>query len=64
MDNRMHRIGRYIYTIRIQFIPGEKSAGLRVSSNINESLDFLKLFFTDELPNEIVQVKMKNLLVK
>lgn len=39
---------------RIPFVPGERSAGPQVSSDIKEPLDFFKLFFTDQLINEIV----------
>ena len=33
----------------------QKICRTAISSNINESLDFFKLFFTDELINEIVR---------
>ncbi|XP_015187591.1 PREDICTED: piggyBac transposable element-derived protein 4-like [Polistes dominula] len=39
---------------RIKFIPGERPAGPRVSSNVVEPLDFFKLFFTDKLVDQIV----------
>ncbi|XP_031368527.1 uncharacterized protein LOC116186181 [Apis dorsata] len=49
MDN-MHRIEKY----NEEFVPDEKFVGPQVSSNINELLDFLKLFFTNKLINEIM----------
>ncbi|CAK9810345.1 PiggyBac transposable element-derived protein 4 [Anthophora quadrimaculata] len=40
---------------RVQFMQGEKPAGAQISSNVKEPIDFFKLFFTDELINEIVR---------
>ena len=48
----MHRIEKY--TSRNTICPDEKFAGTSTSSNINQPLDFFKLFLTDELINEIV----------
>ena len=39
---------------RIKFIASEKPTGLQVSSNIEQSVDFLKIFFTNELINQII----------
>ena len=49
----MHRIEKY--TSRNTICPDEKFAGTSTSSNINQPLDFFKLFLTDELINEIVR---------
>ena len=49
----MHRIEKY--TSRNTICPDEKFAGTSTSSNINQPLDFFKLFLTDELTNEIVR---------
>lgn len=38
----------------MKFKPGEKPAGPQVSSNVKESSDFFKLFFTDELVNKVI----------
>ena len=39
---------------RIKFIPGERSAGPQISSNVKEPLYFFKMFFTDELVDQII----------
>ncbi|CAK9804154.1 PiggyBac transposable element-derived protein 4 [Anthophora plagiata] len=39
---------------RINFVSGERPAGPRVSANVIEPLDFLKLFFTEELADQVV----------
>lgn len=49
----MHRIEKY--TSRNTICPDEKFAGASTSSNINQPLDFFKLFLTDKLTNEIVR---------
>lgn len=39
---------------RIKFIPGARSAGPQVSSNVKEPLHFFKMFFTDELVDQVI----------
>ena len=39
---------------RLKFTPGERSAGPQVSSNVKEPLHFFKIFFTDELVDQII----------
>lgn len=39
---------------RLNFIPGERPAELQISSSVVEPLDFVKLFFTDELVDQVV----------
>lgn len=52
-NNIIYRIEKY--TSRNTICPDEKFAGTSTSSNINQPLDFFKLFLTDKLTNEIVR---------